>query len=320
MVVSPAVLSKEKKAKKSANVSFSEAVSSTSSPVASTSKVPIAATSTGDDAHMEDEDDGVEGDGEWQSRQLAAHPSGSSSAGKETSNGDAQDEDQEEDDDAVMIDSNTLLPPVGASHAQVAEADQGLLKFPALSAKDMQGKVETQTRKVSVSVLSICSTTYIVLYHSCVQQLTPSALHCFSCHPHHSPPPENSPYTCTPRLTLGTPSSSICHASLYPRHAELDSSQIPPHRMTPLKRDWLKIYSPLVDECGLMVRMNVNKKNIEMKVCIDPHIYNYSVIPTLICCRQQNILNRLPILSFNELSTSSLRTDWVSAQKMRLLC
>lgn len=36
--------------------------------------------------------------------------------------------------------------------------------------------------------------------------------------------------------------------------------------MTPLKRDWLKIYSPLVDECGLMVRMNVNKKNIEMKV------------------------------------------------------
>lgn len=36
--------------------------------------------------------------------------------------------------------------------------------------------------------------------------------------------------------------------------------------MTPLKRDWPKIYSPLVDECGLMVRMNVNKKSIEMKV------------------------------------------------------
>lgn len=36
--------------------------------------------------------------------------------------------------------------------------------------------------------------------------------------------------------------------------------------MTPLKRDWPKIYSPLVDECGLMVRMNVNKKSVEMKV------------------------------------------------------
>lgn len=179
MVVSPAVLSKEKKAKKSANVSFSEAVSSTSSPVASTSKVPIAATSTEVDAQMEDEDDGIEGDGEWQSRQSAAHPSGSTSTGKENSNEEPQDDTDEEDDDAVMIDSNTLLPPVGASHAQVAEADQGLLKFPALSAKDMQGKVETQTRKVSVSALSICSTTYIVLYQSYVQQLTPSALHCF---------------------------------------------------------------------------------------------------------------------------------------------
>jgi hypothetical protein len=31
---------------------------------------------------------------------------------------------------------------------------------------------------------------------------------------------------------------------------------IPPHRMTPLKRDWIKIYTPLVEECGLQVRMN----------------------------------------------------------------
>ena len=40
--------------------------------------------------------------------------------------------------------------------------------------------------------------------------------------------------------------------------------------MTPLKRDWPKIYSPLVDECGLMVRMNVNRKSIEMKVSDRP--------------------------------------------------
>ncbi|GAA5899737.1 hypothetical protein JCM8208_004550 [Rhodotorula glutinis] len=40
---------------------------------------------------------------------------------------------------------------------------------------------------------------------------------------------------------------------------------IPPHRMTPLKRDWIKIYTPLVEECGLQVRMNVHKRQIEMK-------------------------------------------------------
>ncbi|GJN92525.1 hypothetical protein Rhopal_005555-T1 [Rhodotorula paludigena] len=40
---------------------------------------------------------------------------------------------------------------------------------------------------------------------------------------------------------------------------------IPPHRMTPLKRDWIKIYTPLVEECGLQVRMNVHKRQVEMK-------------------------------------------------------
>jgi len=40
---------------------------------------------------------------------------------------------------------------------------------------------------------------------------------------------------------------------------------IPPHRMTPLKRDWLNIYTPLVEECGLQVRMNPKKRAVEMK-------------------------------------------------------
>lgn len=41
---------------------------------------------------------------------------------------------------------------------------------------------------------------------------------------------------------------------------------IPPHRMTPLKRDWIKIYGPLVEECGLQVRMNLKRRWVEMKV------------------------------------------------------
>lgn len=155
MVVSPAVLSKGKKAKQTGSVSFSDEAR-TSSPVASTSKVPIA-SSNEEEAEMED--DGVEGDGEWQSRQSAGHPGASSTTDEANGNGDAGENNNEDDDgdDAVMIDSNTLLPPVGGSHASdgaAAGVEQGLLKFPALSAKDMQGKVETQTRKVSVSTIA----------------------------------------------------------------------------------------------------------------------------------------------------------------------
>ncbi|GAA98959.1 uncharacterized protein L969DRAFT_18573 [Mixia osmundae IAM 14324] len=40
---------------------------------------------------------------------------------------------------------------------------------------------------------------------------------------------------------------------------------IPPHRMTPLKKDWMKIYSPLVEEAGLLVRMNVKRRAVELK-------------------------------------------------------
>lgn len=160
MVVSPSVLSKGKKAKKVASsVSFADAVNSRSTvnniddeqqqPIASTSRVPI------DDVDMDDnEDDGVEGDGKWEggaTRTTAGHPAGQ---------GNQQDND-DDNDDAIMIDPDTLFPPSKpstttttggiASSATVAEADQGLLKFPALSAKEMQGKVDTQTRKVSVS-------------------------------------------------------------------------------------------------------------------------------------------------------------------------
>lgn len=51
---------------------------------------------------------------------------------------------------------------------------------------------------------------------------------------------------------------------------------IPPHRMTPLKRDWIVIYGPLVEECGLMVRMNLKRRWVEMKVrvSLSPlHVY-----------------------------------------------
>lgn len=40
---------------------------------------------------------------------------------------------------------------------------------------------------------------------------------------------------------------------------------IPPHRMTPLKAAWPKIYPPLVEHLKLQVRMNLKAKAVEMR-------------------------------------------------------
>ncbi|KAI9254309.1 pre-rRNA-processing protein PNO1 [Sporodiniella umbellata] len=40
---------------------------------------------------------------------------------------------------------------------------------------------------------------------------------------------------------------------------------IPPHRMAPLKRHWLDLYSPLVEHMKLQVRMNVKGKIVELR-------------------------------------------------------
>lgn len=41
---------------------------------------------------------------------------------------------------------------------------------------------------------------------------------------------------------------------------------IPPHRFSPLKRDWVQIYTPLVENLGLQVRMNQKRRCVEMRV------------------------------------------------------
>lgn len=40
---------------------------------------------------------------------------------------------------------------------------------------------------------------------------------------------------------------------------------IPPHRMTPLKADWPKIYPPLVEHLKLQCRMNMKSKAVELR-------------------------------------------------------
>lgn len=47
--------------------------------------------------------------------------------------------------------------------------------------------------------------------------------------------------------------------------SQLRKIPIPPHRMSPLKRDWPKIYTPLVEQANLMVRMNPRTRCVEIK-------------------------------------------------------
>ncbi|PPQ67457.1 hypothetical protein CVT24_011514 [Panaeolus cyanescens] len=40
---------------------------------------------------------------------------------------------------------------------------------------------------------------------------------------------------------------------------------IPPHRMTPLKKEWLNIFGPLTEILALQVRMNVQRRSVEIR-------------------------------------------------------
>ncbi|KAL8724319.1 MAG: hypothetical protein Q9166_008020, partial [cf. Caloplaca sp. 2 TL-2023] len=47
--------------------------------------------------------------------------------------------------------------------------------------------------------------------------------------------------------------------------AEIRKVLVPPHRMTPFKASWSKIYPPLVEHLKLQVRMNVKAKAVELR-------------------------------------------------------
>jgi RNA-binding protein PNO1 len=48
--------------------------------------------------------------------------------------------------------------------------------------------------------------------------------------------------------------------------AEIRRVPIPPHRMSPLQKDWVSIFGPLTELLGLQVRMNVPRKSVEIRV------------------------------------------------------
>lgn len=48
--------------------------------------------------------------------------------------------------------------------------------------------------------------------------------------------------------------------------SEMRRVPVPPHRMTPLKKDWVNIFGPLTEMMGLQVRMNVQRRCVEIRV------------------------------------------------------
>ncbi|KAK5084069.1 pre-rRNA-processing protein pno1 [Exophiala xenobiotica] len=67
--------------------------------------------------------------------------------------------------------------------------------------------------------------------------------------------PSTDPILSSPTQTTPTLATKI-HSRKVP---------IPPHRLTPLKSAWPKIYPPLVEHLKLQVRMNIKSKAVEMR-------------------------------------------------------
>ncbi len=42
---------------------------------------------------------------------------------------------------------------------------------------------------------------------------------------------------------------------------------VPPHRLTPLKENWMNIYTPIVEHMHLQIRMNLRARQVEIRVC-----------------------------------------------------
>ncbi|KAJ1822614.1 pre-rRNA-processing protein pno1 [Coemansia sp. RSA 2675] len=56
---------------------------------------------------------------------------------------------------------------------------------------------------------------------------------------------------------------------LQTKRNEIRRIRVPPHRFSPLKADWLKIYSPIVEYLKLQIRMNPKTRMIEIRSCAE---------------------------------------------------
>ena len=74
--------------------------------------------------------------------------------------------------------------------------------------------------------------------------------------------------------------------------SEMRRIPIPPHRMSPLKRDWINIFGPVTEILGLQVRMNVQRKAVEIRVSVPSSTLPFIAGTHILAVRRQNTQKR----------------------------
>lgn len=63
-----------------------------------------------------------------------------------------------------------------------------------------------------------------------------------------------------------SPLSAEAQIAALAKKSETRRVTVPPHRMTPLKKEWVNVFGPLTELLGLQVRMNVQRRAVELRV------------------------------------------------------
>ena len=82
---------------------------------------------------------------------------------------------------------------------------------------------------------------------------------------------------------------------------------IPPHRMTPIKKDWVNIFSPLTEILGLQVRMNVPRRCVEIRVSFFWLLWLIHPRETMIFSHQNT---PKMLVRYKKVQTSSRHMHW----------
>lgn len=69
--------------------------------------------------------------------------------------------------------------------------------------------------------------------------------------------------------------SQLCVLSLQDGKEETRKIPVPANRYTPLKENWMKIFTPIVEHLGLQIRFNLKSRNVEIRVWRTPTISKY---------------------------------------------
>lgn len=59
------------------------------------------------------------------------------------------------------------------------------------------------------------------------------------------------------------------HKSESEKKDETRKVPVPAHRYTPLKENWMKIFTPIVEHLQLQIRFNLKTRNVEIRTCAD---------------------------------------------------